>query len=77
MLLGKAMVKDSMLHIRVSSEDLELIKETAERLGMTQSEFCLNSILSACGKDISKPAIDGVLARLAVLERAVFHQQVA
>jgi len=71
------MAKDSMLHVRVNSEDLELIRETAEKLGMTQSEFCLNSILSACGKDLSKPAMESVLSRLAVLERAVFHQSQA
>jgi len=60
--------KDAMLHLRVSSATLEKIKEYADSLGMSQSEFCLNAILAATGEDLEKPAMNSVLARLAVLE---------
>lgn len=66
--------KDSMLHIRISSSDLEKIKAYAENLGMNQSEFCLNALLAAIGEELDKPAIDNVLTRLAVLENAVFEK---
>lgn len=65
--------KDSMLHIRVSESDREKIKNYADKLGMTQSEFCLNALLAAIGEDLEKPAMDNVLTRLATLEKAVFN----
>ncbi len=69
--------KDSMLHIRISSTDLEKIKSYADNLGMSQSEFCLNALLAAIGEDLEKPAMDNVLTRLAALERIVFQQSQA
>jgi uncharacterized protein (DUF1778 family) len=69
--------KDSMLHIRISSTDLEKIKGYADKLGMTQSEFCLNALLAAIGEDLEKPAMNNVLTRLAALERIVFQSQQA
>lgn len=66
--------KDAMLHLRISSSNLEKVKQYAENLGMSQTEFCLNAILAAIGEDLEKPAMDNVLTRLAALERAVFHQ---
>lgn len=66
--------KDSMLHIRISSGDLEKIKKYADDLGMNQSEFCLNALLAAIGEDFEKPMIDNVFARLTHLERVVFQQ---
>jgi uncharacterized protein (DUF1778 family) len=73
-----ATTKDSMLHIRISSDDLDKIKQYASNLGMSQSEFCLNALLAAIGEDLEKPAMNNVLTRLAALERAVFqHSQAA
>lgn len=69
--------KDSMLHIRISTTDLEKVKCYADNLGMSQSEFCLNAILAAIGEDLEKPAMDNVLTRLAALERVVFCQSQA
>ena len=65
--------KDKMLHIRISESDLKKIKNHAENLGLTQSEFCLNALLAAIGEDLEKPAMDNVLTRLAALEKAVFN----
>lgn len=69
--------KDAMLHIRISSSDLEKIRQRAESLGLTQTEFCLNAILAAIGEDLEKPVMDSVLTRLAALERVVFQQSAA
>lgn len=63
------MKKDAMLHLRVSSANLEKIKRYAEDRGLTQSEFCLSAILSAIGEDLEKPALDSVMSRLATLEK--------
>jgi len=68
------MKKDAMLHLRVSSANLEKIKRFADDKGLSQSEFCLNAILAAIGEDLEKPAMDNVLTRLAVLESKV-HQR--
>lgn len=65
--------KDKMLHIRISESDLNKIKNHAENLGLTQSEFCLNALLAAIGEDLDKPAMDNVLTRLAALEKVVFN----
>jgi uncharacterized protein (DUF1778 family) len=64
--------KDAMLHIRISSDDLQKIKDYVENIGMNQSEFCLNAILAAIGEDLEKPAMDNVLTRLNKLENRVF-----
>lgn len=69
-----AQKKDAMLHVRISSGDLEKIKTYADNLGMSQTEFCLNAILAAIGEDLERPAMDNVLTRLAALERVVFQQ---
>ncbi len=66
--------KDTMLHVRISSTDLEKVRLYAEKLGMTQSEFVLNAVLAAIGEDLEKPAMENVLTRLAALERVVFQQ---
>ena len=67
--------KDAMLHIRISSSDLEKIKAYSEKLGLKQAEFCLNAILAAMGEDVEKHTMDNVLTRLATLEKAVFNNQ--
>lgn len=72
-----AQKKDAMLHIRISSADLEKIKTYADNLGMNQTEFCLNAILAAIGEDLEKPAMENVLTRLAALECIVFQQSQA
>lgn len=66
--------KDAMLHLRVSSANLEKIKQYADSLGLSQSEFCLNAILAAIGEDLEKPAMDNVLARLAAIEARLEKQ---
>ncbi len=69
--------KDTMLHLRISSADLEKVRQYAEKLGMTQSEFVLNAVLAAIGEELEKPAMENVLTRLAALERVVFQQSQA
>lgn len=45
------MAKTNQIGIRVSDEDLELIKQTAREQGYEKySEWCLNILLTACGK---------------------------
>lgn len=66
--------KDAMLHLRVSSANLEKIKEYADSQGLSQSEFCLNAILAAIGEDLEKPTMDNVLTRLARLEARLEKQ---
>ncbi|MDF5717183.1 MAG: hypothetical protein PUP93_25775 [Rhizonema sp. NSF051] len=69
--------KDTMLHLRISSTDLEKVRQYAEKLGMSQSEFVLNAVLAAIGEDLEKPAMENILTRLAALEKVVFQQRVA
>lgn len=69
--------KGSMLHIRIREEDLDKIKQYADNLGLSQSEFCLNALLAAIGEDLEKPAMDNVLTRLATLEKVVFNSKAA
>jgi len=66
--------KDAMLHLRVSSANLEKIKEFADSQGLSQSEFCLNAILAAIGEDLEQPSMDNVLARLARIEARLEKQ---
>lgn len=60
--------KDAMLHIRVKPSQLKKIKEIAEIQGLSQSQFCLNAILSAIGEDLESPVTEGILARLQMVE---------
>ena len=69
--------KDTMLHVRISSAQLEKVKDYASNLGMSQSEFVISAILAAIGEDLEKPAMDTVLSRLAALEKVVFSQSQA
>ena len=68
--------KDAMLHIRVSSELLDKVKSEAKNVGMSQSEFCLNAILTAIGENLDTAGMDNVMLRLKKLESLV-HEKIA
>ena len=68
--------KDAMLHIRISSELLDKVKDEAKSAGMSQSEFCLNVILSAIGESLDPAGMDNVMLRLKKLETLV-HEKIA
>lgn len=69
------MAKDTAMNIRVSSEDLELIKQTAKANGYDKySEWCLNVLLAAANKTSVLNDVETMKERLEALERAVFRQ---
>ena len=74
MRIAMAEKKDAMLHLRISSANLEKIRQYADGLGLSQSEFCLNAILAAIGEDLEKPGMDNVLTRLAAIEARLEKQ---
>ncbi len=48
------MNKTSDLHLRLSSEDLELIRQVATKYGMTVTAFIMSVIKPLCLKKISE-----------------------
>ncbi len=71
------MAKDTAMNIRVSSQDLELIKKTAKANGYDKySEWCLKVILNATGKTPIEDEIKALRERIERLEK-LNHIQVA
>lgn len=66
------MAKDTAMNIRVSSEDLELIKQTAKSNGYDKySEWCLSVLLAAVGKTSVEDEIEELKRRVERLEQQV------
>jgi len=69
------MAKDTAMNIRVSSEDLELIKQTAKANGYDKySEWCLSVLLDAANKTSILSEVETIKERLEALERVVYQQ---
>lgn len=67
--------KNTMLHIRISTDDLERVKDHAAKLGLPTSQFCLKVILAALeGEELDIDSVDNILTRLSALEREVFSK---
>ncbi len=67
----KKSTKDTMLHIRIASEELEAIKKTALEKGFdSYSEYCLSVIRAALGRDdvTTREVLESLLKRVAALE---------
>ena len=64
------MAKNTAMNIRVSSEDLELIKETARENGYDKySEWCLKVLLDAAGKNTIEDELKALRERVERLEQ--------
>lgn len=64
------MAKDTAMNIRVSSEDLELIKTTAKANGYEKySEWCLSVLLAAANKKSVLDEVETLKERLDRLEK--------
>lgn len=64
------MAKDTAMNIRVSSEDLELIKKTAKDNGYDKySEWCLSVLLSAANKTSVLSEVEELKQRVEKLEK--------
>ena len=63
------MAKDTAMNIRVSSEDLELIKATAKANGYEKySEWCLSVLLAAANKTSVLDEVEALKQRMDRLE---------
>lgn len=68
----RKMAKDTAMNIRVSSEDLELIKQTAKANGYDKySEWCLSVLLTACNKTSITDEVDQLKQRVDKLEKLI------
>lgn len=66
------MAKDTAMNIRVSSEDLELIKKTAKANGYDKySEWCLSVLLSAANKTSVLDEVQELKHRVEKLEKLI------
>jgi len=64
------MAKNKSINIRVSEEDLDLIKQTAGDNGYSQySEWCLKILLDACGKTSLEDELKALRERVERLEK--------
>lgn len=66
------MAKDTAMNIRVSSEDLELIKKTAKANGYDKySEWCLSVLLSAANKTSVLEEVETLKQRVEKIEKLI------
>jgi len=66
------MAKDTAMNIRVSSEDLELIKKTAKANGYDKySEWCLSVLLQAANKTSVIDEVEELKHRVEKLEKLI------
>lgn len=66
------MAKDTAMNIRVSSEDLELIKTTAKANGYDKySEWCLSVLLQAASKTSVLEDVEELKQRVKKLEQLI------
>lgn len=64
------MARDKGINIRVSEEDLNLIKQTANDNGYDKySEWCLKILLDACGKTSIEDELKALRERVERLEQ--------
>ncbi len=66
------MAKDTAMNIRISSEDLDIIKQAAKDNGFNKySEWCLQILLDAAGKASLDDELAEIKKRLKLLEEKV------
>lgn len=66
------MAKDTAMNIRVSSEDLDLIKKTAKANGYDKySEWCLSVLLQAANKTSVLDEVESLKQRVERLEKSI------
>jgi uncharacterized protein (DUF1778 family) len=66
------MAKDTAMNIRVSSEDLDLIKKTAKANGYDKySEWCLSVLLAAANKTSVLDEVESLKKRVEKIEKSI------